>query len=248
MSQFRAFAEQVVAENDDFLLDYSPGEQVDRAVAALEKLNARRPLRPLVREVNAFGFGTALTCFVTGDAEPDETYLRLTPMARAIGIEPAKTAKIAEDRIGWAIRDQRENDEKSGVLGWECLNDWIDLNLSLVLDDPDAKPDAGGHRWSYGSEWLMTLDRLMDLVGSSPWSREFMNNAMPMFSHAFSKSGLEAAAGECKTVVKQVDGEGSTFWTPGPTVADAFAATREGISEDEARRRAYQGPSIGGAA
>lgn len=244
MSQFRAFAEQLVAEHDEHLLDYGPEEQTDKVVATLEKLNSRAPLRPHRETVNAFGFGTAQTCFATGDGGPHEIYLRFLPLADAIGFTPDKAQKLAEMRRSWQVQDQRTRDEETGVLGWDLMNDWVDLGMSLLIDSPDAKPDSAGRRWTYASEWLVTLDRLPDLVLSSPWGKEFADNAQAMFSYAFKFSGLEAKAAEVSTLTRHVGDEGTEKWAKsGRTLADALAVDRHGISEDEARRRAFRGPA-----
>ncbi len=249
MSIFREFAAKVVAEQDDNLLDEGPEVQTENVVKALEKVHARRSLFSYVTEINAFGFGTTQTCFATADAGPRDTYLQLFPLANAIGIPIANAAKLAESKRLFAIEDQRRHDEESGHLGWDYLNDWISLDLWLILDDPSANPDAGGRKWTHGSDWLVSLDRLTELVMLSPWGKEFMDNAQPMFSYAFKASGLEAKAGGVGSIVRRVAEDGTESWVPsGRTLADALAEDREGLTEDEARARAFRGPVLGDAA
>lgn len=249
MSQFQTFAERVVADYDENLLDYGPEEQVERVVAALTKFDARRPLRPYVETANAFGFGTTQTCFITGEGEASDIYMRLLPLASALGIRPGVADKLAEQRYLWNVRDQREEDEKTGILGWECLNDWVNLDLNLVIDDPEEKPDAGGRRYAWVSDWLVSVDRIPELVLLSPWGKEFMENATPMFAYAFKASGLAAKAHEVGSIVKQVDDDGAVAWVPsGRTLADALDEDRAGLSETEARDQAFRGPSLGGVA
>lgn len=244
MSHFRAFAEQVVNAHDEHLLDYGPDEQVHLVITALENLNTRAPLRPHCETVNAFGFGTAPTCFATGAGGPREIYLQFLPLAEAIGFTPEKAQKLAQTRRSWQVQDQRTRDEETGVLGWDLMNDWVDLGMSLIIDSPDANPDTTGRRWTYASEWLVTLDRLPDLVLSSPWGKEFADNAQAMFSYAFKSSGAETKAGDAPLIVQHVGDDGAEKWVKsGRTLADALAVDRHGVSEDEARRRAFRGPT-----
>ncbi|MGX6605597.1 hypothetical protein ACWKSP_26215 [Micromonosporaceae bacterium Da 78-11] len=248
MSRFRAFAEQVVADYDENLLDYGPEEQAARVVTALEKLDGRRALRPHIETIDAFGFGAAQTCFATGDGASSDAYLRLLPLASAIGISPHRADALAGQRHLWNVNDQRDKDEKSGVLGWDYMNDWVSLDLNLIVDNLRVEPDAGGRRAAFVSDWLVSLDRLPELMMLSPWGKEFMDNASPMFAHAFQASGLAAKAHEVQSVVKQVADDGEVSWVPsGRTLADALAEDRLGLTQDEARARAFRGPSLGGA-
>jgi hypothetical protein len=246
MSAFTGFAERVVSDFDDHLMDYGPDEQVARVVKALERFHAQFPLVPHVEPINAFGFAQVETCFASDPSDPRSVYLRLMPLATQLGIGPGKTQKWADQQYLWAIKDQRDDDEErgDGRLGWDCLRSYVDLNLCLSFDDPEESPDAGGNRWALASEWLISLDRLMALVMVSPWSREFMDNAMPMFSYAMKASGLEDGAHNVPTIEKRVGSDGSIEWVQTDrTLADAFAKDREGITEEEARRRAFLGPA-----
>jgi hypothetical protein len=124
----------------------------------------------------------------------------------------------------------------------------VSLDLNLVIDDPAEKPDAGGRCYAWVSDWLVSLDRLPELVMLSPWGKEFMDNATPMFAHAFKASGLAAKAHEVNSIVRKVADDGSESWVPsGRTLADALAEDRAGLTEDEARARAFRGPTLGGA-
>lgn len=242
------FAASVVADYAaDHLIDYGPEEQQQRAVAALRRFERHTPLRPHVETINAFGFATVQTVLVSSPSNPSEstdTYLRLLPLAEAIGISPGQAEKWAEGEHGFALRDQRAMDEEMGCLGWECLRSVVCLDLSLIFEDETAKPDANGKRWSSASEWLVSLDRLMALLLVSPWGAEFMKNSKALFSYAFKHSGMEAGADAVPTLEKREGPDGSPeLVESGFTLADVLRRDRDGISEEEATRRAFLGPA-----
>lgn len=250
MSLFQSFAERVVADFDDDLAEYGPDEQSARVVAALEKFHQHTPLIPHVERLDLWGFAAAETVFaapdgrVPGTPRTTDVYFRLVPVARQLGMTEHQADQWARDEYNYGLRDQREMDEERGALGWECLTAWLDLNLCLCFDDETAKPDAGGRRWNFGGEWLISLDRAMSLMLASPWSKEFMANTRSLMSFAMQKSGLEAQMGQAETYVARTGPDGATQWEQnGLTLADAFAKDREGISEEEARRRAFLGPA-----
>ncbi|KPC89871.1 hypothetical protein ADL27_38785, partial [Streptomyces sp. NRRL F-6602] len=139
--------------NDGNLLDYGPEEQTARVVAALERIGNVATLAPFRGgEVDLAGFGTASVVFVTRA----ESYVLLSDVAEQLGWFQPRAHEWAEQQHQFAVQDQRRDDEErgDGRLGWDRLLDFIDLDLRLTVDDPSAKPDAGGGRWSYSGDWL----------------------------------------------------------------------------------------------
>lgn len=233
---FLPFAQYLVAKHDDLLLDYGPDEQVGKALEALRRVSKVTPFAPVVElEVDLAGFGTAPIVFVT---EQDE-YLLLSDVAEALGWPLHKANAWAELEHSHAIRDQRDHDEErgDGRLGWECLLDYIDLRLSLVEDDPEARPDAGGRRWAHSGDWLVSKDRLPALLLSSPWSKEYMDNTLPAFGHA-----MREIWGDKLKEIPTVSADGT------PTGGNAYddLLSTDGLSREEALRRARRGPALGG--
>lgn len=226
----------VHAHADD-LLDYGPEEQTERATAALHRFHERYPLWPVHGdEQDLFGFGKAPIHFVHfgEDDKVTDEYFLLSEVAKALAIPLPRAHEWARRDQDDAIRAQRERDEKTGVLGWDCMNDVIDMDLSLIVDDPDAKPDHDGRRWAAVSDWLISRDRLLALMTISPWQKEFMNNAMPLFGHA-----MRHALGDKLGNIRAVDIEGN------PLDADGFDLfSTDGLSVEEAAERARRGPVL----
>jgi hypothetical protein len=242
----RAFARTVVTDLEEHLCDEGPDEQEQRVIKALEKFNAHTPIQPYVEPINAFGFAHTLCVFASDPSKPTGVYLRLLPLAEQLGITPGKAQSWAKDEYNQSLQAQRENDEErgDGRIGWECLRSVVDLGLFLVMDDEEANPDQSGRRWSFASEWLISLDRLMSLILISPWSKEFMANTRGLMSYAMQKSGLEERMRDVKAIVRRTDVDGEETWEQSDrTLADAFAEDRDGLSEAEATRRAFSGPA-----
>lgn len=229
------FAEKVVAKHDALLLNDGPEEQTARAVAALQRISAVKTLAPLPAGtvIDLAGFGEAPIVYVT----EDEDYLLLSDVAEALGWPLHKADAWARLQHGYAIRDQRDHDEErgDGRLGWECLLDYIDLRLDLIEDDPEAKPDAGGRQWSHSGDWLISKDRLPLLLMSSPWSKEFMDNSLPAFGHA-----MRHVWGDKLKGIPTVNVDGTP--TGGNAYDDLFST--DGLTEEEALRRARRGPAL----
>jgi hypothetical protein len=167
--------------------------------------------------VDLAGFGK--TAIVAQAAKGDDEYVSLGATADALGWPHHLAYAWAEKQRDQAIKDQREHDEErgDGRLGWECLRDYFDLGLWLIGDDPAAKPDAGGSRWSYTGEFLVSTDRLIVLLMDSPWGKEFMNGAQDLMRHAF----------------KDTFGKGH-----------AMPGMEPELSLDEAIRKAKRGPTL----
>ena len=229
------FAEVVVAKHDALLCNEGPEEQVARVVAALDRVSKVTLFAPLNGHtvIDLAGFGEAPIVYVT----EQEGYLLLSDVAAALGWPLHKAHAWARLQHGYAISDQRDRDEErgDGRLGWECLLDYIDLGLDLVEDDPEAKPDAGGRRWSHSGDWLISKDRLPLLLMSSPWGKEYMNNSLPAFGHAMRKVWGDK--------LKNIPTYGPDGTPTGGNAYDDMFRT-DGLTEEEALRRARRGPAL----
>ena len=229
------FAEATVAKHDALLCNEGPEEQTARVVAALDRVSKVSLFAPMHAEVvvDLAGFGEAPVVYVT---EKDE-YLLLSDVAEALGWALHKADAWARLQHGYAISDQRDRDEErgDGRLGWECLLDYIDLRLDLIEDDPEAKPDAGGRRWSHSGDWLISKDRLPALLLSSPWGKEFMDNSLPAFGHA-----MRNVWGDKLKDIPTVAADGTP--TGGNAYDDMFST--DGLTEEEALCRARRGPAL----
>jgi hypothetical protein len=227
------FAKRVVATHDSLLLDDGPKEQTARAVAALERISAVKTLAPLPpgSVVDLAGFGEAPIVYVT----EDDNYLLLSDIAEALGWPLHKADAWARQEYNYAIQDQRDHDEDrgDGRLGWECLLNYIDLKISLIEDDPEAKPDAGGRRWSFAGDWLIAQDRLPALLCSSPWGKEFLDNVGDHMGLMFQKAFGDKLRNS-PTVHSDGTPTGHTAW-------DMFSSD---LTEEEALRRARRGPAL----
>lgn len=230
------FAERVVAKHDELLLDYGPDEQIARAVKAIERVSAITTFAPVKDiEINLAGFGAAPVSYVT----EDDDYLLLSDVAEALGWPLHKADAWARQQYAFAIQDQRDQDEErgDGRLGWECLMDYVDLGLSLIEDDPEAKPDANGRRWSRSGDWLISRDRLPLLLMSSPWSEEFVDNTLPAFGHI-----MREIHGDVLKNIPTVHADGTP--TGGNAFDDLFST--DGLTKEEAIERAKRGPTLDG--
>lgn len=230
----RAFAERVVARHDVLLLDYGPDEQTARVVTALERVSAITTLAPVTGTVvDLAGFGEAPVVYVTDT----DDYLLGSDISEALGWPLHKLHSWARLQHDFAIQDQRRRDEDrgDGRLGWDCLLDYVDLDLVLIEDDPEARPDAGGRHWSHSGDWLISRDRLPLLLLSSPWGKEFMDNTLPAFSHA-----MRDIWGDKLRGIPTYGADGQP--TGGNAHDDLFSTG--GLTEDEAIRRARRGPVV----
>lgn len=235
-------ANRFEAAADMHLMDEGPREQAARATGHLERLHARLPLFPVRTQhatVDLFGFGRAPVHYVTqaDDEDGDHTqYLLLSELAEPLGIPLGRAHDWARQEEVDSLRAQRERDEETGTVGWECLNDVVDLGIWATVDDPEAKPDADGKRWSYAGEWLVSDDRILSLMTVSPWNAEFLSNAKHLFGHAFRNTMGDALKG-----VPTYTADG----TPTGTSAYDLLADTGGLSVEEARRRAMRGLDLG---
>lgn len=226
---FKRFIEPLVAEgNGQRLFNDGPEVQIARAVEALEKFAKTTPLHRVTDVwVDMAGFGDAPIHF---DADGDR-YLLLSEVANQLGVPIWTACEWADQEHLWAIQDQRHQDEErgDGRLGYDCLRDYIDLRLDFIQDNPEAKPDADGKRWSSYGDWLISDDRLPAFILVSPWGREFMDNTRDHFGHA-----LRKVWGDKLNNLTAYGADG----TPLPGVS-LFASD---LSEEEALKKARRGP------
>lgn len=244
-SSFVSFGLKVACDHEEAagvtLMDEGPRAQGERAAAQLERFHDKiarlYPVDSWGIEINLFGFGQAPVHYVTFDADgkTDVQYLLLSEVAEALAVPLQRADEWARADELDAIRSQRERDEETGVIGWECLRDLVDLRLDMIIDDPDAKPDADGRRWSHAGDWLISRDRCLAFMTISPWQKEFLDNASALFGYAFRESGL----GERLKDVPTYTGDGE----PTGTSAADFLCDTEGLTVEEAAERAMRGPS-----
>ncbi|MEV4245244.1 hypothetical protein AB0J63_17740 [Streptosporangium canum] len=228
-SPFNAFATTIVTANEEYLLDEGPDEQVARAVQRLEHFAKTTPLTAVQGMViDLAGFGEAPIHFTSRDNK----YLLLSEVAAQLGMPVWQADDWARLQYGYAVKDQRDHDEErgDGRLGYECMRDYLDLNFYFVQDNPEAKPDAGGHRWSTYSDWLISNDRLPLLLCCSPWGKEYMDNTMDAFAH-----GMRKVWGDKLKDLTAYRADG----TPAPGV-ELFHSD---LTEEDALKKARRGPS-----
>ncbi|TDC47654.1 hypothetical protein E1281_25985 [Actinomadura sp. KC345] len=242
-------ANRFEAADDIHLMDEGPREQAARITERLTALHDREPLYPVtLQKVTAdlFGFGRAQVHFVTQDGDddgrPDAQYFLLSELAEPLGIPLHKAHEWAQREDVDALRAQRERDEERGFLGWDFMNDVIDLGVWLTVPDPEARPDADGKRWSTAGEWLVSDRRLLSLMTASPWSHEWFENSRPLFAHAMLASGLAAKLEDVPTY-RTDDGEAVPT---GDTLGDHIREDAAQMSVQEAVRRAMRGLDLGG--
>lgn len=229
---FKTFATAIVARNDSNLCDYGPEEQIAKAVESLEKFAKTTPLKPAEpgHMVDLAGFGAAPVHF----EGPEDRYLLISEVAEALGVPVWEACEWAHKEQLGATHDQREMDEErgDGRLGWEVLRGYCDLRFWFVVhhadDYPDCKPDAGGKKWDFYGDWLISHDRLLAFIADSPWSKEFMSNMSDLFAHGAKKF----FTGLADLPAYRADGSPAT-------AADMFHSD---LTEEEARQKARRGP------
>lgn len=223
---FERIMTQILNVNDEFLTNYGPEEQLANALKRYDAFVAKTPLEPCLKRQHLFGFGEVA---VRWESEED-SYFLLSEAAASLGWFLPKACAWADKEYDFAVSEQREMDEEKGegLLGYELMRDYINLRIDYTLDDPEANPDAGGRRWSMASEWLISTDRILAMMSSCNWGKEFMDNSMDAMAHAFTK-----------TLGANMD----------PAAKALFASD---LTEEEAFAKAVRGPALdpddGGAA
>jgi hypothetical protein len=239
--EFGHLALRIVQRNEDNLFNDGPDVQIKRATEQMERFHRTTPLAPVHdTAVDLAGFGTAPVHFAAGD----EQYLLLSEVAEALGVPVWQACRWAREEWLWAVEEQRDTDEKrgDGRLGWELLRDYCDLRLDFITDDPEAKPDADGRRWSSYGDWLISTDRIPSFILSSPWRAEFLRNTRGLFAHAAVKSGLADLLDGVQTY-RQPPWDGPAEPT-GETLGDRFRRRAEVIDEADAIEQARRGPVL----
>ena len=112
------------------------------------------------------------------------------------------------------------------------MRDYVDLNVWFTAEDPEAKPDAGGRRWSSYGDWLISNDRLPLFLACSPWGKEYVDNVFDHFS-----IGMQKVWGDKLNELTAYHEDG----TPAPGVQ----LFHTGLTEEEALRKALRGPAGG---
>ncbi|MEU8811127.1 hypothetical protein ACN6K5_001344 [Streptomyces violaceoruber] len=223
------FVGMVLDRHDDHLCNEGPTEQGSRMLKKVNAFARHTPLRPVIdTTVDLAGFGSVPVHF---ESDHDE-YVLLSECAEELGWPLWKAHEWAEQQYLWDVRDQRQADEErgDGLLGYEGLRGYVDLQLDLAMDDPEA----GGTHWVTAGDWLVSTDRLPWLLACSPWGREFVNNTMDAFGHAFVKQ-----FGDKLRDIPTYGPDGQP--TGGNALEDLFGTD---LTEEEAFRKARRGPAL----
>lgn len=231
-TSLQEFAEHVVARHDEHLLDHGPDEQIKQVTEKLKHFAKTTPLVHLTGKVVDFAGFCEVPLHFDG---PTDKYWLLSDGAAGTGWPIHKAVAWAEKAFGYAVEEQRRMDEErgDGRLGYDLMRDYLDLGVNAIVDDPEAKPDAGGHRWSHSGDWLISCDRISDFLASGPWGKEFMDNSMDAFRHA-----AREIFGD-KLRQSPVHGPDGT-----PTGQSAYDLFEPRLSKEEALRRARRGPAF----
>jgi hypothetical protein len=164
--RLKTFAALAVALHDDHngevLLNEGSEVQEARIVSKLKRFTQGTPLTRAKDLEQDLGRGVVDVHFCHGDTR----YMLLSEIATAVDWPIQTAAKWAEMEHEFALRDQRDADEErgDGLLGWDHMRDYVDLGVEGVIDDPEAKPDADGKRWSHTGDWLISHHRLQYLL------------------------------------------------------------------------------------
>lgn len=231
------------------ICDATEEEFVDRIASEIVKVIRREDVianppggGPVI---NLFGFGTVPEVLTEVDLETGVVkpagYFWGHDAAAALGWDGAKFTEWAESQRKFDLIAQRSEDEESGALGWDCIRHHpMGLHVwqgGRSSEDHYVDGQMRGPIMRYwGDLYLIHSDRVMSLMSASPWSAEFMSNLIPLMAWGMKRSGLEENARDVPTYV---DGAPT-----GGTLADMFARDREGITEEEAARRAMRGPVL----
>lgn len=217
---FELLIRKRLIDNDEHLLNDGPEEQLAEALRRFDRFTKTTPLEVVYGEpCGMAGFGEPIPIWFRS---AEDSYFLLSDAAESIGWSLPRACEWAEREYGWAVQEQRRTDEDrgDGRLGYECMRDYFDTGLQFIFDDPEAKPDAGGRRWSDAGDWLISVDRKPLMLSCSNWGREYMNNVGDAMSYAF----LHAFGDKL-----------------GP---DGRAFFSSDLTEEEAFRKAVRGPAL----
>jgi hypothetical protein len=204
------------------------------------------------RWIDLFGYGKVREVLTEVDLDNRtfgvHGYLWGHEVAEALGWDAAEFAKWALDQWRWDIVSQRDEDVETGVVGWDCIHHHP-MHVSVWQGDGCSSEhcDDGGMMSGpilryWADLYLIHTDRVMSMMLSSPWGKEWMNSVKPMMAYAFKHSGLEDKAKDVPTYRHRENSLGETETEVTGSLADMIAEDRDGYSEEEARRRAFRGP------
>lgn len=197
--------------------------------------------------INLFGYGSVPAVLLGYDDSAEDvskfsvqdSWFWGHEAALALGWDLAKFDEWAHVQQSFDLRQQRYNDEESGVLGWGSLHHFP-VGVSVwggegsCNDHSDERGVMSGPIMRYWVDlWLISGDRIMSMLSSSPWSKEFMDGVTPLMAHA-----MTAVAPDLPTVTVGPDGGVE----PGPSMREWFTQDTQGLTEEEARERAFRGP------
>lgn len=249
-------AQQVARWSAKGISDNTPEEFVAKIDAEVEKIRRRNALA-----IPSAGSGTLIDLFGYGKVRevlspPSRAaaedgvhgFFWGHDAAEALGWDTAEFIKWCQRERAWELDDQRREDEESGVVGWGCLN-IFPLGVEVWQGEGDSRDHhvngmmSGPIMRYWGDLWLVSTSKILPMMSSSPWSREWMDSVIPMMAFGLQASGLEEQIGGLGSYSARTNSLGETTFEPtGRTLADHFAADREGYTEEEAIRRAFRGP------
>ncbi|MCP2168113.1 hypothetical protein [Goodfellowiella coeruleoviolacea] len=221
-------------------------EHIESRIAVLVKREGLiRNTVATAPQLNLFGYGTVHEVLSGSEGHG---YFWGHEAANALGWDQAEFAKWSEEQWHWDLVMQREADEESGTLGWDCIHHYP-MHVNVWQGEGNSRDHyvngvMQGPIMRYWTDlYLISTDRLMGMMMSSPWGEEWFESVKPMLSWGFKKSGLEDLLSGVKTYTDDVNslGEVETRETGG-SLGDSIARDREGVTEEEAIRRAFRGP------
>lgn len=246
--QLDRFSERGISDLDDAAF-------VEHLAAKLTPIMLREQALPVgiadAPLINLFGYGHVRQVLTKFDpdtgAATSKGFFWGHEAAEVLGWDGANFAKWCDGMRSFDLSEQRCRDEETGELGWDYLR-WHPMSVSVwVGDDKSADHYVNGSMSgpimrNWADLYLIDTDRIMALMSGSPWSREWMDAVIPLMSHAFRRSGLEEKAKDVPTYQRRENSLGESTTEVVGSLADMFARDREGITVDEAARRAMRGP------
>lgn len=194
--------------------------------------------------LNLFGYGTVreVLCWPDGHG-----MFWGHEAADALGWDRAQFNRWAQDEWKLDLVQQRYEDEETAVLGWELIRHHP-LGVSVWQHDDDQAEHhvdgmMSGPIMRYWCDlWLIDTGEIFMMMMGSPWGKEWLAAVKPMMAWGFEKSGLGDVIGDVPSIVTRPDSMGSTVSEPGPSLRDAIARDRDGLTEQQAIEQAMRGP------